>query len=219
MLRMLGATTLCACFGAALLAGAAAAQAPAQAPARPPPPPPASHDPASSPAGTYKLDPGHTSVVARIGHMNGLSISTFRFGKSAGTLTWDPKAPETMKVDVTVEPGSIMTPVAGFAEELGGATWLNAAQFPQARFVSTSVRRTGPTAGDISGNLTLMGQTRPVVIHAELVGTGKNPRGVQVIGFTGQAHIKRSDFGFGAGVPAIGDDVDLVLDGEFDLQP
>jgi len=206
MLRTLGATALCSAFSLALLA---AAPAVAQAP------PPASKEPAAAAAGSYKLDPNHTSVIARVGHMNGFSFSTFRFGKASGTLTWDPTRIEASKVDITVEPGSIMTPVAGFAEELRGERFLDVAKFPQARFVSTAIRRTGPATGQITGELTFMGQTRPVVVDGELVGAGKNMRGISTVGFTGKARFKRSDFGYTAMIPIIGDEVELLVDAEF----
>jgi polyisoprenoid-binding protein YceI len=214
MLRTLGASALCGVLGLALVVGPAAAQAPAPRPAIPA----ASKDPSTAPAGTYRLDPNHTTVQARIVHMNGLSYSNFRFGGTSGTLTWDPAHPEATKVDVTVDTKSIMTPVKGFPEELTGEQYLNAAKFPTAHFVSTSVRRTGPTKATFAGNLTLFGVTKPATFEIEMVGTSKNPRGNQVIGFTGHTRFKRSDFGFTAGVPAISDEIILNVDGEFDQQ-
>lgn len=200
---------------AALFVALAAAPAIAQQGAPRPPPPVASKDPAAAAAGAYKMDTNHTSVVARIGHANGFSFSTFRFGKVTGDLTWDPAKVENSKVSITLDLKSIASPVAGFAEELNGANFLNTAEFPEAKFVSTSIRRTGPTKGQITGNLTWRGVTKPVVIDAEMVGAGKGMRAV-VVGFTGTAHFKRSDFGYSAAIPMIGDDVELLIDTEFD---
>lgn len=198
-----------------LVAAAAVAQ---QAGDRSPVPAGVSKDPAAAPAGNYRLDPKHTSVIARIGHGNGFSYSTFRFGTTAGTLSWDPAKTEDAKLDVTLETQSIMTPVEGFALELTSDRYLNAAKYPQARFVSTAVRRLGPTKGEIMGDLTFMGQTRPMTIQAELVGAGKNMRGISTIGLTGTAKFRRSDFGFTTMAPAIGDEVQLVIDTEFNQQ-
>jgi polyisoprenoid-binding protein YceI len=174
-----------------------------------------SKDPAAAPAGTYKLDPNHTSVIARLGHMNTFSYSTFRFGTTSGTLNWDPAKIENSKVDITIETASIMTPVKDFPAELSGDKFMNSAKFPTARFVSTSIKRTGPTKGEITGQLTFMGVTKPMVIEAELVGAGKGMR-APVVGFTGTAHIKRTDYGFSAGLPAIADQVNFLIDTEFD---
>jgi polyisoprenoid-binding protein YceI len=172
-------------------------------------------DPAAATPGSYKIDQNHASVIARIGHANGFSYSTFRFGKMSGTLDWNPTRIEASKVDITVDPKSIATPVLGFAVELGGERFLNTAKFPDARFASTSIQRTGPTTGRIIGNLTFMGQTKPMTIEAELIGAGKNMRGVSTVGFTGKGKFKRSDYGFGAMIPIIGDEVELLIDTEF----
>ena len=176
---------------------------------------PASKDPAAATAGAYKLDTNHTSVIARLAHGGGFSYSTFRFGKATGTLTFDPARIESSKVDITVDAKSIMTPVEGFSAELSGDKFLNAAKYPDARFVSTMVHRTGPTTGQIMGDLTFMGVTKPVTIDAELVGAGKNMRGVSTVGFTGKARFKRSDYGFTAMLGPIGDEVELLIDTEF----
>src|SRR5688572_27897753 len=71
-------------------------------------------------SGAYKLDPTHQSVIVRLGHQGGVSLSTFRFDKAEGTLQWNGAAPEQSKVDVTVDMKSINSPVAGFAAELIG---------------------------------------------------------------------------------------------------
>jgi polyisoprenoid-binding protein YceI len=211
MLRPTAAVALTGALGLFLFTTSAIAQ-----PQGPPPPPPAvSKNPTVAAAGAYKLDMAHTSVVARVPHGNGFSFSTFRFGTVAGTLSWDPAKIEDSKVDVTVDTNSIMTPVPGFAAELSGDMYLKSAAFPKAEFVSTSIQRTGPTKGLIVGNLTFMGKTKPMTIEAELVGAGKSMRGVPTVGFTGVAKMKRSDYGFSFLVPLIGDDIELVIDTEF----
>ena len=207
MLRSIAGAALISAFGLVLAASPATAQ---------PAIPPASHDPAAAAAGAYKLDTPHASVVARVAHMNAFSYSTFRFGGVTGTLNWDPAKIENSKVDVTVDMASIMTPVPKFADELAGDKFLNAPKFPTAHFVSTGIKRTGPTTGVIMGDLTFMGQTKPMAINAELVGAGKGMRGAPIVGFTGTAKFKRSDFGFSSLIPIISDEIILVLDAEFD---
>lgn len=166
-------------------------------------------------AGSYQLDPGHASVIARIGHGGGISFSTFRFGKAEGSLDWDGANPEQSRVDVQVDPASIMTPVPKFGEELLGERFLNTAKFPDSRFVSKSIRITGPGTGVISGDLTFMGVTRPIDVDANLVGSGKDFRGNPVIGFSGKTSFNRADFGFTTMMGPIGNEVELVLDLEF----
>lgn len=205
--RPFGLIALCA-LGLAV-AAPAYAQAPAAAAG-----PAVSQDPAAAPAGEYNIDLNHSSVIARIAHGGGVSYSTLRFGVTKGVLAWDPANPERIKLDVAVDAKPHYEPIR-YRIAPDGAPMLNVAQFPQATFTSTSVRRTGPNKADVSGNLTLLGVAKPAVIHVELVGAGKNNQGVPVIGFTGSMEIKRSDFGTPFLPNAIGDNVTLVLDGEF----
>jgi polyisoprenoid-binding protein YceI len=174
----------------------------------------ASKDPAAAPRGRYKMDPDHTSILVRILH-EGTSYSTFRFNSDQGVLDWDPGRIEASKVDVTVETQSIATPVAGFAGRLAGARYLNTAKFPQARFVSTGIRRTGPTTGEITGDLTFLGVTKPIKIDAQLVGIGPNARDMPTVGFAGSAKFKRSDFGLTTLLTVFGDEAELMIDTEF----
>jgi polyisoprenoid-binding protein YceI len=176
--------------------------------------PAASKDPAAAPAGTYNLDTNHSSVVARVAHGGGLSYSTMRFGVKQAVLNWDPANPANIKITATVDAKPHYDPIvyrlAPDAEQL-----LNAVKWPEATFVSTAVTPTGAAKADVQGNLTLMGQTKPAVMHMELVGAGKNNQGKPVVGFTGTMTVKRSDFGTPFLANAIGNEVTLVLDGEF----
>ena len=185
-----------------------------QSPPAGPPQRSVSKDPANAPSGTYQLDPRHTSIIARVGHAGGISFSTFRFGTASGSLNWNSADPAASQVNVTVDMTSIQTPVANFASELIGDRFLKTAQFHDARFISTGIRRTGPTSGVISGTLTFMGQTKPVTINAVMVGTGAGRTG-PVIGFSGTMRFKRSDFGFSALIGVASDEVEMMLDVEF----
>ncbi|MDB5439781.1 MAG: yceI [Caulobacteraceae bacterium] len=170
----------------------------------------------AAPAGTYNLDPKHTTVMARMAHAGGTSYSTFRFAKPSGSLVIDPAHPENAQLSVTVDPASIMTPVGpDFVAEITGAQYLNVAKFPTATFKSTSIKVTG-AAAVVSGQLTFMGVTKPATIEAELVGGGGALTGGQVLGFTGSMKFKRSDFAFTSGAAFIGDDITVMLDAEFD---
>jgi polyisoprenoid-binding protein YceI len=211
-LSMIGIAALMA--AALVQPGYAQAPAPAPAAARPPPPPP-SKDPMAAPAGTYKIDKQHHSIVARIGHGGGFSFSTVRFGATDGTLTWDPAHIEASKVSVTVDAKPNFAPIV-YGVDPGGPVLLNTAMFPTATFVSTGIKRTGPATGQIMGDLTLMGQTKPVTIDAQLVGAGRNGRGAPIVGFTGTLKFKRGDFGFTAMGGGISNEIELVIDAEFD---
>lgn len=198
-----------------ILAAAALAAAPAlaQTGSRPPPVR-ASKDPAAAPAGVYILDSRQVAVLVRVPHGGGFSFSVFRMADVSGALSWDPVNVEASKLNVKVAARSLQTNVPGFAEQLTGSDFLNAAQFPYAFFVSTSARRTGATTGEITGAFTLHGVTKPLILAVELVGAGQALRGA-ALGFHAQGAFHRSDFGVGPISPVIGDEVEVVIDVEF----
>ncbi len=161
-------------------------------------------------AGKYELDVTHTSVIARVSHI-GYSYSTFRFDVAEGTLAWDPARPEAAKLTASVEIGSIVSPVKGFADELKGKDYLNGGAFPKATFVSTAFRKTDAAHGKVEGQFTLMGKTKPVTFDVELVGAGKgfgSPR----LGFVAKTWINPQDYGL---PPLMTAPIEIVIDAEF----
>ena len=170
-------------------------------------------DASLAPAGTYKLDEQHASVIARVPHM-GYSISIFRFDKVAGTLTWNPASPARSSVTARVETGFVSTNVAGFGQAISDK-YLGAKANPAATFVSTGFRQTDATHGQVDGDLSLMGKTRPVTFDVVLVGAGKG-FGKPRIGMTARGWIKPGDYGM---PPVFADPIELVIDAEFEQQP
>jgi polyisoprenoid-binding protein YceI len=190
----------------ALAAGAAQAQT-----ALPPGVYAGEHDYRQAPAGAYGLDPSHAAVIARVSHI-GYSYSVFRFDKAAGSLTWDPAAPERSALSVTVQAGSIATNVPGFAAELSGDGFLKAAAYPQASFVSTAFHQIDAAHGRVDGQFTLMGKTRPLTFDVTLVGAGKGFMGHPRLGAHAEAAIDPRDYGLPAILPG---PIELVVDTEF----
>jgi len=173
-----------------------------------------SKDIAPATAGNYAIDPNHAAVIAKVSHI-GYSWSVFRFGKVAGTLTWDPAAPDASKLSVTVDTGSIATNVPGFADELTGEKFLNVKGFPQATFVSTAFHRIDATRGRVDGRFTLMGKTAPLTFDVDLIGAGKgfgSPR----LGVEARGEIDPGAFGL---PPMFADPVHLIIDAEFVRKP
>lgn len=169
--------------------------------------------------GVYKLDPNHSQVVFSLSHF-GLSNFSGMFAAASGTLTLDPAKPAATKLEVTVDTRSVYVPVSKLTEELKSADWFDIAKFPEAKFVATKVTANGPEDATIDGDLTLHGVTKPVAIKAHFVGAGPNPiNKAFTVGFDGKTTIKRTEFGVTKYAPYIGDNVDLVLHGAFELQP
>lgn len=168
----------------------------------------------AAPAGTYDIDPKHTAVVARVRHID-YSLSVFRFGATAGELTWNPAAPQTSTLKASIQTASIETPVSGFAEELAGDRYLKSKAFPQATFVSTSFKRRDATHGVVSGDLTFLGVTHPQTFEVELIGAGKG-FGAPRIGIEAKGALDPHAYGMS---PFFADPIQLTIDAELARKP
>lgn len=179
----------------------------------------ANRDAAQVQAGHYVLDSAHTLVRFTVDHFG---ISEF-FGTlpgASGTLSLDPKAVSAARLDVTVPVATVSTTNKTLDEELVGAEWFDAAKYPTIRFVSTKVVKTGPSAADVTGNLTLHGVTRPVTLKATFRAGAVNPMNkAYTLGFNATGTIRRSDFGVSKYVPAVSDETTLSITAAFEKQP
>ena len=137
------------------------------------------------------------------------------------TLNLDPARPAESRVTVTIDPLSVRTDFAGppdFDAEIGrGREFLDGGAHPAIRFVSARIEMTGERTARIHGELTMLGVTRPLAIEARLNGgLREHPiDGVPVIGFSGRATVQRSAFGFTHLVPFVGDEVEVIVEAEF----
>jgi polyisoprenoid-binding protein YceI len=174
-----------------------------------------SQSPAEVKAGAYVLDPNHGKVTWSVNHF-GFSTYVGQFTGVAAKLAVDPKAPQSAALDVTIDTGSVGTLNPALDTHLKSPDFLDAAKFPQATFKATSVKPTGDKTADVTGDLTLHGVTKPVVLHAAFNQAGVNPVDHKYsLGFAGAAVIKRSDFGIKTFVPYISDEVTLQIEAEF----
>ena len=181
------------------------------------PPPPPTHDASKVMAGTYKADPFHTQVMYNYSHL-GFTTNMGLLSGANGTLTIDPKAPNSAKLSIDVPINTIHTTIDALDKELVSPMFFDAAKFPNAHFESTAVHARGNSA-TIDGNLTMHGVTKPATINATFVAVGANPMSKkQYISFNGTAKLKRSDFGVAAAVPMVGDEVNLTITAAFEKQ-
>jgi polyisoprenoid-binding protein YceI len=165
--------------------------------------------------GAFALDPDHATIHWKVDHL-GFSQFVGRFDRFDARLDFDPEAPEESSLEVVVDTGSVSTHVPGFAEELRGSSWLDTERHPEARFVSRAISVTGPDSGTVTGDLTLLGTTRPVTLDITFNGGASNlVTGRYTLGFAATTVIDRTAFGLTTLAPAIGSDVTLEIHAEF----
>lgn len=137
-------------------------------------------------AADYAIDKQgqHAFVNFKISHL-GYSWLYGTFKDFDGTFSYDAANPEASKVNVTLKTASVDTNHAERDKHLRSADFLNVSKHDTATFESTSVKSTGEGTADVTGNLTLNGVTKPVVIAAKFIGEGQDPWGGYRAGFEG----------------------------------
>lgn len=175
-------------------------------------------------AGTYAIDANHTQVGWRVSHF-GFNDYLGLFGEITGTMQLDPANVDAAKFDITIPITSVAVSSAGLKDHLlragkdGAAPDFFGASPAPARFVSTSVRRTGDRAALVTGQLTMNGKTGPVAMLVTLSGAGENPMNKKAtVGFEGRAIIDRTQWGLTYAAPAIGREVELDISAAFEKQ-
>ena len=177
-----------------------------------------STDYAAAPAGTYALDPAHTSVTLKVSHL-GLSAYALRMGGVRGGFSFDPAHPETSKLQVEIDANAVDTGDPAFNRQIADQV-LEAAKYPVIRFVSTAVKPGPEGRGQLVGDLTLHGQTHPVTLDVVFNGFGATPPDKQVrMGFAADATVRRSDYGAVKYAPMVGDEVSVAIETEFTKSP
>lgn len=159
---------------------------------------------------TYQIDPTHTSVIFEAKHF-GTSTNRGRFDRKSGTVSFD-RASRTGRADITIETGSISTGVGPFDGHLRSADFFDSEKHPTARFVSEQFRFEGDKVARVDGQLTLRGQTHPVVLTASNFNCFQHPQlKREVCGGDFETTIQRSQWGMDYGLPGIPDQVRLLV--------
>ncbi len=166
---------------------------------------PSYHALSGSDAGTYRIDPQHTNVLFTIGHV-GIVSFTGRFDQVSGRYHLDPATAAKDWAHITIPVSSIDTNFGQRNRYLLGKEFFDAKKYPDIRFVSTRYVPHGSHAGELYGNLTLHGVTRPVVFRVRETGAGEvsylpAPWGGYLSGFVATVSIHRSDYGLTAYLP------------------
>lgn len=166
----------------------------------------------------YKIDPAHSSAQFLVRHM---MISNVRGGFSSlqGTIGYDPENVSATTIETTIDAASISTLEAQRDTHLKSADFLEVEKFPTITFKSKSVAPAGDGELNVTGDLTIHGVTKQVVLKVEgPTAEGKDPYGNVRMGASATTKIKRSDFGltFNAALETggvlVGDDLKIELE-------
>lgn len=163
-------------------------------------------------ADDYVIDTAkaHAFIQFRIQHL-GYSWLYGRFNTFDGDFSYSEDKPEEARVTVNIDVTSIDTNHAERDKHLRGADFFDVKKFPKARFISTGYKPTGKESGQMMGELTLRGVTKPVVIDVTQVGAGKDPWGGYRRGFQGSTTITMADYGIPYNLGPASRDVELIL--------
>jgi polyisoprenoid-binding protein YceI len=165
---------------------------------------------------TYIVDPAHSEVGFNVRHL--VSKVPGRFGEYEGSIAMDPAAIEsTMKINATIKTASINTGVQKRDDHLRSADFFEAEKYPEITFASKKVAKKG-SLYSVTGDLTIRGVTKEVILDTEILGTYANPfTKMPSAGLEMTGKINRKDFGINwnktldEGGVVLGDDVTMVI--------
>jgi polyisoprenoid-binding protein YceI len=166
---------------------------------------------------TYNLDPTHTIPVFSVSHF-GMSTVYGHFERTTGKVVID-RAAKTGSIEVKIPTATINTGDSKRAdgarsrdEHLRTSDFFNVAEYPEMVFKSTKLNFAGDKIQSIEGTLTLLGVTKPLTLTASSFNCGANPMSKkEMCGADLVGSIKRTDFGMKYGVPAVGDEIKLLI--------
>jgi polyisoprenoid-binding protein YceI len=163
-------------------------------------------------ATTYTIEPDYTQAVFRWNHL-GFSNPAAQLSQGQGTLEFDAADPTHAVVNVTIPLSTLDTGVPALDEHLRSEDFFEVAKFPTASFRSTKVEQgMGKDRLKVTGDLNLHGVTKPVTLDVTVLKVGSNPRtSLPTVGFEATTTLKRSDFGLGAYVPQVSDEIRLQI--------
>ncbi len=170
--------------------------------------------PAAAATTTWQIDPAHSSAQFAVKH---LMISTVRgaFTKVTGTIQFDDKDITKSTVDVTIDATSVDTRVADRDKDLKSDHFFDVEHYPTITFKSKRVEQVSPGKLKVTGDLTIRGATKEVVLDVDgPTAPVKDPWGNQRMGVSASSKITRQDFGITYGPGMIGDEISITIDAE-----
>ena len=174
---------------------------------------------AAARAETWNIDPSHTTVEFSVRHMM-ISNVKGQFEKVSGTIAAGGNDPSSVQINAVIDATSINTRVEKRDAHLKSAAFLDVDKYPTITFKSTKVEADGPNKWKVTGDLTLHGVTKPVVLEVETATPIKDPAGKTRAGASATTQIDRKDFGIVWNKPLetggvlVGDEVSIAIEVE-----
>lgn len=172
----------------------------------------------------WTIDGSHSLAEFSVKHMM-VSTVKGRFQTVSGNITWDETNPANSSVEATIDATSITTNDEKRDAHLASADFFEHAKYPTITFKSTKVEARNAENFKVTGELTLHGVTKEVTLDVEYNGSGKNPWGMTVAGFSAKTSLNRKDYGLNwnvaleAGGVLVSDKINITLEVEAVAQP
>jgi polyisoprenoid-binding protein YceI len=163
---------------------------------------------------TFRLTPSNTTIQFRVKNLGIMNVKG-SFEKFTGTVDMDEADIAKSRVDVSIETASITTGIDKRDNHLRSADFFDAVKYPTMKFTATAVEKAGLDKLLLTGNLTIKGVTKPVVLT--VVPQDKEPRNDFVRAASATATINRQDFGVSYGA-VIGDEVFITITTQLNKQ-
>ena len=159
----------------------------------------------------YTLDASHSQIVFSYNHL-GFSTTYGMFSGFEGEISFDQENPEASSVSVSMPARSMLTGWEGRFDHFMSKDFFGADDSEMITFTSTGINVTGENTAEITGDLTLNGVTKSVVLDAKLNQTGQHPMaGKPWAGFDATTTLLRSDYDLGKFAPFASDEVEVKI--------
>ena len=165
-------------------------------------------------AKTWQIDPNHSAAQFSVRHM-GISTVRGAFTKVSGTATYDPADPSKTSIQATIDATSVDTRVERRDNDLRSPNFFDVAKYPTLTFKSKHTEAASPGKLKITGDLTIHGVTKEVVLDVDGPSAPvQDPKGNSHMGASASTKINRKDFGVNGASSMVGDDVPITIDVE-----
>ncbi len=170
----------------------------------------------------WNIDPDHSVGSFSIRHMT-VAYVHGQMNKVSGTINFDPDNFADISIQFDIDVESIITGIGKRDDHLKSADFLDIEKFPKITFKSKGAERTGFNSCNISGDITIHGVTKSIILEADILGPVDSPFGETTLGITGRTIINREDFGLkwnepmGNGGFMVGKEVEITMNIEADL--